>query len=764
MRNQWLLILVVAVIIAVITGMAFIVYAVPPSSVSPSSVSPGSISPGRVSPEPDLPVMGPAGYNCNYGGDPSKPCGGECGTKAGCMNADPGCCFTRNHSDPDGVPAWCYYPENGRKCYDRRQALENYYSFAKTISLGGVIPPNPGNTLVDYILHTDGDFENNKLTTDDGVSLPYTVISGDGVKTTLLDWDSSSGGMCGNSWGAPSDLARIYFNMLSYSAPTPLINGDVHKAYLDKIIYNPVSYTMINQGPDCIGTAKNKDGLCGPASVFMDGDVYNAGFMLMGNGWGHYGDTYGYTTIAEFFPEWYGKNAGYWLPGSWLHGLGFAMVGSQNTEIENAAETAIYDFLADTANITDAATARDYLYTAIVRSLTHYLADPSYGYAEDNVVTVGIYAYDPDTQESYTTWASACVMKDSSGKLVAGACGTRYPAPKPLGDTYLGVEVEPKYYFGSATKPITSQMVVNAVYERVWQAGLVTDFSTYNNDFIRWYAGAVSTNTQNAGLYGIGAVTMGKLAKYTNNFAKSQYQEKLSVSGSVQDLLYKILYSAKACDPKYCSRLINVLDNEGTGGTTCDNCPSNICLGVNSTGCKACGECCTCVAIPTTQYSDIFENRVSLYDLSMMRAGIPDADTIGIPRFRGYAPGSPVSVDTLAQVMSRTHAIGNVEYLAELSGFDWVGGWTRYDNKYWWPTSPGLHKSSYPSARYTSSGFTLLGTVLWLLDDTRGEKKDWQTINLNQYLPPALGSLLNFGGTSGNGGTKYMVKAGATKL
>jgi hypothetical protein len=755
MTKQWTLLVGLCVLIALTVGVALIL-----SRYDTGTVPPGTASPGTASP-----AMGPAGYNCNYVGDPGKSCGGECGTKEGCRGADPRCCFTKNHSDPDGVPAWCYYPENGKKCYDKRQALENYYSFAKTISLGGVISPNPGNTLVDYILETDGDFENNGLSTDDGVSLPYTVVSGDGVKTTLLDWDSSSGGMCGNSWGAPSDLARIYFNMLSYSAPTPLINAEVHKAYLDKIIYNPVSYTMINQGPDCIGTVKKS--VCGPASVFMDGDVYNAGFMLMGNGWGHYGDTYGYTTIAEFFPEWYGKNAGYWLAGSWLHGLGFAMVGSQNTEIENASETAVYDFLADTTNVIDAATAREYLYRAIVRSLTHYLADPSYGYAEDHVVTVGIYAYDPGTQESYKVWASACVMKDSSGKLVAGACGTRYPGPKQDGDVYLGVEVEPRYYFGSATKPITSQMVVNAAYERVWQAGLVTDFANYNNDFITWYAGSVSTDTRNAGLYGIGAVTMGQLAKYTNNFTKSQYQEslgRLPVSGSVQDLLYKILYSAKACETKYCSRLINVLDNEGNDSATCDNCPSNICLGVNSTGCKSCGECCTCVAIPTSQYSDVFENKVSLYDLSMMRAGIPDADTIGIPRFRGYAPGGPVSVDTLAQVMSRTHAIGNVEYLAELPGFDWVGGWTRHDNKYWSPTSPGIHKSGYPSARYTSSGFTLLGTVLWLLDDTRGEKRGWQTINLNQYLPAALESLLNFGGTSGNGGTKYMVKSGATKL
>jgi len=716
-----------------------------------------------------------AGYACEYANDATKTCGDECKTKAGCLNADPNCCFTANHNDPDGMSAWCYYPEDGTKCYSQRMALENYYSFGKTVTLGGVIPPIPGSTLVDFILSTDGSYTNNQLSSDDGVSLPYQIVSGDGYKTSLLDWDASSGGLCGNSWGTTSGLARIYFNMLSYSAPDPIINRDIYTQYLDKIIYNTVSYSMINQGPECIGMFKSK-GKCIPAQVFQDQASYNAGFMELGDGWGHYGETYGYTTCAIYFPNFpnWRSNANYWPTGSLLDGLGACLVGSQNAEILNgeACSDAIYKFQANGSKIKKMSDVHGYLYQAIIDSLNSYLLDPATEYKVDMVMSVSLYAYDPKTKKDYTAWASACVMKNSKGELYAGACGKRYP----FKSGYLGTDTEPKYYFGSGTKPVTSQMVVNAVYDRVWNAGLVADKAQYDNDFITWYAGRQSTSKGNTGLYGINALTMGRLQSYTDNFWMSNYQESItkplqaqfenrdSITMNIQDLLFTVLYTNKACDPQYCSRLVNVVKNEGINGQKCDNCPSNMCIDIDSTGCKECGSCCSCPTIQTSEYADIFKNMVSLYDLSMMRAGIPDADSVGFPKFKGYKPGTAIYIDTLAQNMSRTHPIGSVEYLFEIPGFEWKGGWYKKDDNMWWPRTTGTHKKSYPAARYTSSGFTLLGTVLWLLDNTDGEERPWQSIDLNQYLPKTLQSSLNFAGTSGNSGTQYMVKAGSTHL
>lgn len=69
--------------------------------------------------------------------------------------------------------------------------------------------------------------------------------------------------------------------------------------------------------------------------------------------------------------------------------------------------------------------------------------------------------------------------------------------------------------------------------------------------------------------------------------------------------------------------------------------------------------------------------------------------------------------------------------------------------------SAGFMDSStlgYPSG-YSSSGITLLGTLLWLLAD--GPGGDWTTIDLNRrYLPPALRPLYSFAGTSGNGNAR----------
>ena len=60
----------------------------------------------------------------------------------------------------------------------------------------------------------------------------------------FVDWDSNSGMLCGNTWGKPSDMARIIYNLLSlYSNDSLLYDMDSasRNDFLSTIFYNKTS-------------------------------------------------------------------------------------------------------------------------------------------------------------------------------------------------------------------------------------------------------------------------------------------------------------------------------------------------------------------------------------------------------------------------------------------------------------------------------------------------------------------------------------------
>lgn len=139
------------------------------------------------------------------------------------------------------------------------------------------------------------------------------------------------------------------------------------------------------------------------------------------------------------------------------------------------------------------------------------------------------------------------------------------------------------------------------------------------------------------------------------------------------------------------------------------------------------------------KFQHILQN-LSIYNVSMMRSGIPDSDSIW-------------GIDTSAQLASRTHSIGPIQFVSEIIGFDWdplwskknkvenfknnnsnytpnskaVSGYLGYGaqgNRINYPLYSQLKESKYPSAQYSSSAYTFLGILLWLLYDSKGEKNE----------------------------------------
>ena len=126
----------------------------------------------------------------------------------------------------------------------------------------------------------------------------------------------------------------------------------------------------------------------------------------------------------------------------------------------------------------------------------------------------------------------------------------------------------------------------------------------------------------------------------------------------------------------------------------------------------------------------------------MMRGGIPDADTLG--------------VDNTYQLRNRTHPFGPIQFIYEYNGFQWEPGIKCIrSSKGYCETSCGAPWTSDPGylSAYSSSGFTLLGIILYLLDNTQGATKTWREFNANKLLPVALQTKINFAGTAGNYGS-----------
>mgnify|MGYP001009362414 CR=1 FL=1 len=188
------------------------------------------------------------------------------------------------------------------------------------------------------------------------------------------------------------------------------------------------------------------------------------------------------------------------------------------------------------------------------------------------------------------------------------------------------------------------------------------------------------------------------------------------------------------------------------------------------------GESCECPIVRPNDYQNILQN-LSIFDVSMMRSGIPDSDSIW-------------GIDTAAQLASRTSAIGPVQFVSEIIGFDWNPLWTPISQENYEPIfRPRVSKiirhqqkpktlpyistlsdvsdiskkytpitkslggsidtnsegeiSNYPVAQYSSSAYTFLGILLWLLYDNK-KKLDWTQIDLNQLLPREIRNMINF--------------------
>lgn len=349
---------------------------------------------------------------------------------------------------------------------------------------------------------------------------------------------------------------------------------------------------------------------------------------------------------------------------------------------------------------------------------------------------------------------------------------------------------EPSFYFGSGTKPLTSIMVVSEIY-KVWRNKYP---NKTNKDFIKFYGGNINN-------YGAPpAVTYKQLFELTNGFEKSQFTETLTRNSNTQTPGTGNSYKKTLQEWLFSCNNKGLVKNKNGNGIYCDDscdnfcpipldnnkydnkcgkpfCPSDICTWAwkNPDGTNAekdpdsskflYGEYCNCNIIKPNQFQNILQN-LSIYNVSMMRSGIPDSDSIW-------------GIDTSAQLSSRTHSIGPIQFVSEIIGFDWDPRWSikkeNFENNYTpnslavsgylgldknfnsisYPLKSQMKPSKYPSAQYSSSGFTFLGILLWLLYDTDGKEKEWWEIDLNSLLPPRLYKLVNFAGTSGNKGDKY---------
>ena len=408
------------------------------------------------------------------------------------------------------------------------------------------------------------------------------------------------------------------------------------------------------------------------------------------------------------------------------------------------------------------------------------LDDPKAAWPPAAQFGIGIYVKNtPGNRGPVKVWSTLC----------GGVNSTQNACPN--------TKTEPKFYFGSGTKPITATLVANEVY-KVWRKN---NPNSSPKDFIDWYGGPAQTRGAPP------AVTYKDLFQMTNGFEKSDFREALNgpsdtqskdsatrtISQRLQDWIFCCpsnglikscpgntgLFCDNTCD-KICPDPLDPSFRKFKGGPTkcAPYCPDSICewawkdkngdpakLDPNSQPFVS-GESCTCETVDETKFQNIIQN-LSIYEVGMMRSGIPDADSIW-------------GLDSATQMASRTHSVGPVEFVSEIIGFDWIPGWKKTSNGGWEANTKSLRipssnseigqglppaqianctnkngcMSEKPAAQYSSSAFTFLGVLLWLLSDSKGPR-DWRDVDINSLLPIHLQKMMNFAGTSGNGGSKY---------
>ena len=660
-------------------------------------------------------------------------CDQECADPRVCAKKKD-CCFDYNALQNDGSPAWCHKSDIGncRDRYPSRTAPETYYSFQRVIEKGGVVPPVssqmdavPGSML------------------DDGISPIYKNQDG----RFLVDWDCSSGLLCGNSWGKPSNQANLFVNLLALNSPNAFIKNVEHRvAYITSQFYtaqvtdatqaqpateNDWQEQMVLNGPSCLGKGPDdKTAICQPLNVWEGGSmVYNAGFMVFTANmfspnptsqllYGHYGSTYGYCSLSIVLTA----ASGVLVNNKSLPQVDTAFILTENRQ--NPNQTMHQIILYGLLNSYDTSgTLGQQLLNAVTAT---YRKDPT-KYGKPGV---------GDVMDGYSYTLGYCTIKGQQGSATVVVKNSTF---------VLSNDSEPGYFFGSGTKPITTMMVINALSEKLPHLS--------GSEFVKRLKGGGSGASAGQGALPFGTALALGSDKY--------YEVVKDESKTIKEWI-NTYFSSSGCNYH---------------GLTQASCPSNICNTVSN------GDCtpkCKCPVPPLN--STILQKQLSVYDLTCMRGGIPDTDTnTGKPgsfipsRFRpvpyesstlgletlGSSPTPPAPVDwqldTVEQWAVRCHALGPLEYLFETVGMDWTPGWTGSTPNT--PNTPNMIYPNLPPAAYTSSGYTLLGSLLWVLADEGGG--DWLSIDLNKmYLPPGLQSLANFAGTSGNKGSTYIRSKG----
>lgn len=389
--------------------------------------------------------------------------------------------------------------------------------------------------------------------------------------------------------------------------------------------------------------------------------------------------------------------------------------------------------------------------------------------------------YTPDTQIGLAIYMKNTPLGRGPIREWVTACGNN-DCQRP--------KKEPSFYFGSGTKPVTATLVASKLY-KLWR-------SLYPHkkpsEFIEWYAGRKNAYGLRGG---VDAVSFKDLFTLTKGFAKSQFTESLSTKSNTQaaDSSDKT-YTQTLQEWLFCCPTEGLMRNCPAGTSLfCDNscdkicpipldstsfsnkctpplCPDDLCSwawcepkGVYTSSRNRQGyakptctgskvnpkdpngspwlkgvEWCSCPVVLPRDYAHILNN-LSIYNIAMMRAAIPDSDSIW-------------GVDTAAQLASRTNPIGPIQFVAEILGFDWNPLWSEQGPLVSSMDADYSEDTINPAAMYSSSAYTFLGILLWLLTDSGG-RRDWSTIDLNAMLPKELYCLINFAGTEGRHNKKY---------
>jgi hypothetical protein len=620
---------------------------------------------------------------------------------------------------------------------------------------------------------------------DNGAPL-YQVDFGPWRGRAFVDFDASSGLMCGNSWGQPSKQAEIAYNIMSLNAPHPIIRDrGIHTRLTSLLFYqnggSPTSTAWQNNmqtnSSACLGKRA--------ARTLWDAEgVYVGGWM--GNyywdgptwdylcRWCHYGDTYGYTSLTQFFAGKDSRFRGFLAQ----RDVVFVVVSNADNlgppedpsppkgdpgDAQAPYDTALAHLIKRLTRKVDAPIATDAdLVAAMRQAMVHaYSAMVS---MPGLTATIGYFFIGSDGPHR-----GSCTVSVIGGKVVTPT--TEYPFRTAQGVRYLGADgpqgQEPAYYYGSGTKPLSAALTVQAL-SAAWLANHPGGSAA---QFVEWYVGAGVVTSPTSGkefLSTFGAATMRDvLAMKGQSYYSETIPRWLSwgdpanvgapprgtpATFPIQQWYLKI-YGADAC-----TTWRGLSQQAG-------NCPSNQCLEIdwaNTTTPPLPGprSNCACAPMPVADLLPNFLDHLSPVALSCMQGGVTDADSV-IASNKGLLPGDSDPMDFIDQALLRADAIGPMNFLRGAIGLNWYPGYKGRTT----PRSANYENDWISPGQYTSSGFTLLGSLLWVFDP-RGPKspeaaRNWTEIDINaSFFPPALASLNHFAGTSGNGGASFFVPAG----